>query len=205
MKVKSINEVFKRRKGKILGDYKEFAVMILIYRENKEEYIILEKRALTLRKQPGDICLPGGKIENNETPLEGAIRESCEELNIERKDIEYVGEMDYLVTPYGSIMHVFVSYVNSYPNNFNKDEVHSLMKIPLKYFLNNEPQVYTMNIGPLNYDEFPFHLIEGGKDYKFSAGTLNQYFYSYKESNIWGFTARIIKSFIDYIKENDIE
>ena len=37
--------------------------------------------------------IPGGKIEENETPKDALIREIKEELNIEIKNIEYVGRV----------------------------------------------------------------------------------------------------------------
>ena len=58
-----------------------------------------------------------------------------------------------------------------------------------------------MRISPKFQEDFPFNMIRGGREYKFSTGKLNQYFYKYKEYTIWGFTALIVKRFIDIIKE----
>ena len=44
-------------------------------------------------------------------------------------------------------------------------------------------------------------MIRGGRSYKFSTTTLNQYFYRYKEYTIWGFTTQLVKRFIDIIKK----
>lgn len=200
MSEKSIKDIFKERNVKFIGEYKISSVMLLIYNDGNDEYLLFEKRALNMRRQPGDICFPGGKVEDGETFLKAAIRETCEELMLEESDIDYVGEMDYLITPYGGILYPFVSYVNQFPEHFNKDEVHEIIKIPIKYFLNNKPIKYDMEIGPTSYEGFPFHFINGGEDYKFSNGILPQYFYEYENVVIWGFTARIVKEFIDIIK-----
>lgn len=204
MEEKSIKNIFKERNAKLIGEYKISAVMLLIYNDGDEECLLFEKRALNMRRQPGDICLPGGKVEVEETFLKAAIRETCEELMLEETDIEYIGEMDYLITPYGSILYPFVSYVHKFPYNFNKDEVHEVIKIPIKYFLQNEPLKYDMKIGPTSFEGFPFKYINGGENYKFSDGILPQYFYEYESIVIWGFTARIVKAFIDIIKEKTI-
>jgi 8-oxo-dGTP pyrophosphatase MutT (NUDIX family) len=202
--IKKIEKIFYNRKANIIGNHKKNAVMILICKENNELQIIFEVRAKTLRHQPGDVCLPGGKIEENESPKEAAIRETMEELSLKDKDIEYIGEMDYFVSPYGSIMYPYVARINTNEINPNMHEVDHIFKVPLSYFYNNEPKIYEMEIGPNLKEDFPFHLIKGGKEYKFSRGVLNQYFYKYGDYVIWGFTAIIIKSFIDIIKKEAI-
>jgi 8-oxo-dGTP pyrophosphatase MutT (NUDIX family) len=197
-----ISKVFNGRKGQIIGPHKKSAVMVLLQECGGEFNIIFEKRALNLRHQPGDICLPGGKIEKNEAPVEAAVRETLEELNLEDKDINILGEMDYFVSPYGSIMYPFVGIVKSLNIIPNSSEVDHIFSVPLKYFFEQEPLHYEMNIGPLNTEDFPYDLIRGGRDYKFSRGKIDQYFYKYEKYVIWGFTARIVKAFIDILKEN---
>lgn len=200
--IDKITKIFADRKGKIIGNYKKNSVMILLKEYKGELNIIFEVRALNLRHQPGDICLPGGKIEEDELPLEAAIRETKEELNLKDEDIEILGEMDYFVSPYGSIIYPFVAKVKKVEIEPNPGEVDHIFMVPLRYLIDNEPMHYDMNIGPSIKEDFPFHLIRGGRDYKFSNGRLDQYFYKYNEYVIWGFTARIVKAFIDILKEN---
>lgn len=195
-----IEEIFSNRIAKLLGDYKRAAVLIPLYNENGETYLLLEKRALTLRKQPGDMCFPGGKIEDGETPREAAIRETAEELNIKDDNIRIIGEMDYLVTHAGIIMYAFVGEVKEFPVNPSKDEVDSVIKVPLSFLMANEPIKYGMEIGPYLKDDFPFQLIRGGKDYKFSKGFVPQYFYKFQGETIWGNTARLLSEFIRLVQ-----
>ncbi len=199
--MEKVKKVFAGRKAKSIGEYKKSAVMILLIEEEGETYIIFEKRALTLKRQPGDISLPGGIIEKNETPMEAAIRETEEELNVNGDDIELIGPMDYFISPYRTIMYPFVGQLHTNHFQPNKDEVDHIFKVPLKYFLENEPRCYELEIGPTLKDDFPFDLIEGGRDYKFGKGKINQYFYLYGDYVIWGFTALIIKKFVEKIKE----
>lgn len=202
--INKIDNIFRNRKTDILGEHKKFAVMLLLTEEKGEAHIIFEVRASHLRHQPGDICLPGGKIEKNESPKKAAIREAVEELNLKPEDIEYIGEMDYFVSPYGTIMYPFITNLNNNSIIPNKDEVDHIFKIPINYFMNNEPQLYEMEIGPNLKDDFPYHLVKGGRSYKFSRGFLKQYFYVYENYVIWGFTAMIIKGFIDTIKKEGL-
>lgn len=199
----SIKEVFLKRTPSIIGKFKKSAVMILLEKYQEEVYIIFEVRAKTLRHQPGDICLPGGKMEENENSKETAIRETLEELNLEREDLEYIAPMDYFISPYGSIMYPHIALLMNKDIKPNISEVDHIFKVPLSYFKEAEPKCYPMNIGPRFTEDFPFHLIKKGKDYKFSNGTLNQFFYQYEEYVIWGFTALIIKSFVDILKSKE--
>lgn len=198
--VKKIFDKFNGRNPEMIGRYRKNSVMILLIELDGELNIVFEKRALTLNSQPGDISLPGGAIEEEESPKEAAIRETMEELNIAEDMIRDIGNMDYFISPYNSIIYSFVGELKQKVDYPNMDEVHHVFYVPLKYFVENEPEEYQMELVPeFNYD-FPFDLIHGGKNYKFKKRTQIQYFYRYKDYVIWGFTALIIKRFIEIIK-----
>lgn len=201
MMIKNIKNIFNDRQPNSIGKIKECSLMLLLYEDNNELYVIFEVRSSKLRSQPGDVCLPGGKVEEGESLKEAAIRETMEELNIVRADIEYIGEMDYFISPYGLILYPFVGILKKESLNPNPTEVDHVFKVPLKFFLENEPLLFKMEIGPTNQEGFPFDLINRGKDYKFKKGILNEYFYKYNEYVIWGFTAQVVKSFVDLIKD----
>ncbi|KGM95594.1 hydrolase [Clostridium novyi A str. 4552] len=196
----NIMRVFDNRKGNPINKLKKSAVMLLLIEEHNEVYLILEKRAVTLRKQPGDISLPGGGIEEGETSKEAAVRETFEELNIEKENFKFIGEMDYFITSFDSIIYPFVGKIKEYKMLPNRDEVDHVFKVPLKFFLQNEPEEHEVLIKQCFKEDFPFDIINGGKNYKFSEKKFNQYFYKYNEYVIWGFTATIIKRFIDLIR-----
>lgn len=185
----------------MIGSYKRSAVMILLYQQDDDDKIIFEVRSENLRHQPGDICLPGGKIEDNESAVETAVRETCEELNLDEKDFEVIGEMDYFISPYANIIYPFVAVLKNTNIDPNGSEVDHVFSVPLKYFLENEPFCYELKYGPYLEEDFPYELIKGGRNYKFSSGKLNQYFYSYENHVIWGFTALVIKKFVEIIKK----
>lgn len=198
--IHTINNIFKDRESKPIQSVKKAAVMILLEVIDKEIYIIFQVRAKKLNHQPGDICLPGGKVEPGENFKEAAIRETMEEMNIKKEEFEVLGEMDYFISPYKMIVRPYIAKINTSNINYNKNEVDHIFKVPLKFFIDTDPLLYKMDIGPINQEGFPFHLINGGKDYKFSKCILEEYFYQWNKYVIWGFTAHIIKSFIDIIK-----
>jgi 8-oxo-dGTP pyrophosphatase MutT (NUDIX family) len=198
-KINIIRDIFMNREPKPIGTYKRSAVLILLCVENYNLNIIFEVRALNLQHQPGDICLPGGKIENSELPLETALRETYEELGIDASNIEIIGSMDYFVSPYNAIMYPFIGLLKSNEIKTSKDEVDHIFKVPVDFFVKNNPILHEMVIKPELNEDFPFDLIRDGKNYKFANGVLKEYFYKYNEYTIWGFTAQIIKSFIDIL------
>jgi ADP-ribose pyrophosphatase len=204
LNIKDIEKCFSNREPKLLGEYKKSAVMILLMEEHGEEHIIFEVRSRKLRSQPGDICLPGGRIEKGESPLQAALRETSEELNVNQKEIRVIGPMDYFISPYKSIIYPFIGTLKNNIEAPSKDEVEEIFKVPLSYFLKEAPLVYELTYGPFLKDDFPYHLINEGRNYNFSKGKLDQYFYVYKDRIIWGFTAYIVKCFIDLLKSADL-
>lgn len=202
MTEKVIN-IFKNRKRELIGEFKRSAVMIFLMENGKEDDadIIFEVRAKNLRRQPGDICLPGGKIEKGEEPLEAACREAIEELNIKRESFEVIGEMDFLLTPYASAIYPYVAVIDKMEINPNPAEVDEILKIPLKFFLETEPDLHEIEIVQSPKEDFPYDLIQNGNGYKFTTGSIPEYFYVYENHVIWGFTALILKRFADIIKK----
>jgi 8-oxo-dGTP pyrophosphatase MutT (NUDIX family) len=195
--MEKIQNTFEHRKPEIIGDFKKSGVMILLSEEGKKINIIFEVRSLKLKSQPGDICLPGGKVEDGESPKEAAIRETMEELNLERDKIQFIGSMDYVVTPYNFIMYPFVSKINESQIVPNRAEVDHVFKVPIDFFLENSPKLYELPIISDPNKDFPYDLIANGKNYKFRTGKVPEYFYQYENYVIWGFTALIIKRFTD--------
>lgn len=200
--LKSI-DMFKNRSPKALGKRREYSVMLLITEIDGEDHLVLEKRASTLKSQPGDICLPGGSIDPGESPLEASIRETMEELGVDKEEIELIGPMDYFISPYGQTMYPFVARVNHTDFQPNPDEVDRLIFVPLSFFEKKSPLIYEIDLTAKMGEDFPYHLIENGKDYPFRKAVNKQYFYKYGDIVIWGFTAQIVKSFIDILKENE--
>jgi len=68
-------------------------VAFIILKNNK---ILVEKRKMNKKVDPGQIIIPGGHVEKGETPLEACKRELKEELDIECKRIDFVIRLPYL-------------------------------------------------------------------------------------------------------------
>ena len=69
----------------------DYAVLVPFVTTEEGKALLLEVRS-QLVKQPGEICFPGGRVEAGETPVETAVRETCEELGLKPEDIEVISE-----------------------------------------------------------------------------------------------------------------
>src|SRR5699024_649401 len=97
------------------------AIMIPLVLVDGEWHVLFQVRALTLRKQPGDISFPGGKIDvTDKTPEDAAVRETHEELGVAKAAIEVIGSLSpYISTP-SFVVYPFVAKININEMKINK-------------------------------------------------------------------------------------
>lgn len=206
MKTPQIKKILVNYRKKQDG-YRHFAVIIPIVEIENEPYLIYEVRSENLRAQPGEICFPGGKVELNEHHSETAIRETCEELNLAREDIEIIGQIDDIVTPFNMYIHVYVGVLNVEYDEIlaNENEVKELFAVPLSYLIDYKVQEFrTESLIKLPVD-FPYDKISSGREYNWRTGKYPVLFIDYQEKTIWGITARITSSFIKTLKDLSTE
>ena len=198
---KIINRI-NNRPPRIEGIHKEFAVLIPLIQVNNQLHILFEIRSSHLKVQPNEICFPGGKVEQNESYKECALRETMEELNIPIDSIDLIGQVDTLVLPYNLTIYPFLGKINRNIEDifYSEDEVSHIFSVPLKFFIDTVPNSYDTHIQVHTDEKFPHDLVHGGKHYKWRTGSYPVYFYEYENHIIWGITAKIIKNFVDIIK-----
>lgn len=199
----NLNHKFKNYKPYINGykNMKRASVLIPIVKKDNTHYILFEVRSKNLRTQPNEISFPGGKIEINESPLDAAIRETCEEIGTTKENIDIISPLDLLITPGNMIIHPFVGYLNNYESLYiNKDEVDHVFLVPISYLLKYKPSFYNNEVKIIPNDNFPYDIIPNKKDYKFTTGNYSVLFYKYENYVIWGITAKILENFLDFLK-----
>lgn len=187
--------------GNIL-DFAQFSVAIILHEIEGEDYILLERRSPHLDYQPRDISFPGGGIEPGETKEQAALRESSEELLLPEESFEVIGQLDGIQTPYGVELAVFLLRLHHEEKltTWNEDEVEEVIYFPLKELLEEVPTYYVETAHVFGED-FPFHYIEGGKNYPFKTMKLPYYFYPLEKGCVWGLTARVMHYFGEKVKE----
>lgn len=180
----------------------KYAVMLPLIQKDNGIHVLFEVRSLKLRRQPGEICFPGGKIDTQDKDEKSAaVRETCEELGIKNEDILEVFPLDFMISPFGMMVFPFVGYINS-PEKIlpNLSEVGEIFTVPLAHFLQIPPDIYHINFKVEPEENFPFDLIAGGENYNWRTRSNDEYFYIYEEKVIWGLTAKILFHFIEVIK-----
>ena len=168
------------------------AVLIPLIKKESGYHILFEIRSNKLTHQPGEICFPGGRREPDETSMQAAIRETCEELLVSESDIEFYGPLDYFLSPAGMRIDGYLGELKDYKGQYSKDEVAEIFTVPLEFFQNTKPKRYYNKVNMQPEDDFPFDKVPGGRDYPWARGKYEVLFYEYEEHIIWGLTAKIL-------------
>ncbi|SFB97897.1 ADP-ribose pyrophosphatase YjhB, NUDIX family [Alkalibacterium subtropicum] len=183
----------------------KYAVLLPLVRVNDEIHILYEVRSHRV-SQPGETSFPGGALEAGETFREAALRETEEELVLDRKAITVLGEMDYIVKQ-NHIIKCFVGWLPEVdvdklePN----EEVEGVFTIPLTYFLTIEPKYYEARMKMEQDADFPVELISGGQKYKWRNVNQQIPFYHLSDHYLWGYTAHLTHRFSELIKDETNE
>jgi len=60
--------------------------------------VLLTRRSMQLRNHRGEICFPGGRLDAGESPVDTALREAHEEVDLDPAAARIVGELGHLET-----------------------------------------------------------------------------------------------------------
>ncbi len=205
LEISFLEKIFTNRQVEVLSDYAFFSVLVPLVYYNNTSHLLFEIRSDKLKRQPNEICFPGGKIEMGESPKACALRETSEELNISLDRIKIISELDYIITYSNFTLYSFlgeIDYSDVAGMNFNKNEVKDYFLVPFDFFMEANPIHHEIEILPKTPAEFPHHLIQNGKDYNWRKGKIPVYLYTYGDKVIWGLTARIIANMVKIIKEH---
>lgn len=172
---------------------RQSAVALLFLAVDGRWEILLEERAHGLRAQPGELCLPGGGIEAGEAPAQAALRECCEELLIQPRQLELWGLGDVLTTPGGLTVHTALARLREYGGTFSADEVHTTFTVPVDWLMAQQPQRFDSTVSTHPAADFPHEWVPGGENYPWRKGRWPIYFYpEYQGRRIWGITAKVL-------------
>jgi len=197
-------ETIKAYKANTIGVKRQSSVLIPLIKINDAWHLLYERRSFNLTSQPGEICFPGGVMESIEGSKDTAIRETCEELNLETNAIEIIGQIDSIMTSFDMLIHCYVGIIKVRFEDivFSRDEVDLIFTVPLDHFIQNPPTRYQVNSKFDLSDDFPYESIPNGKDYNFKSTSYPIVFYDYGGYTIWGLTARMTEQFIGMIKRH---
>lgn len=199
--IEKIRKKIKEREPKPIGRHNFFSVVIPVCRFGDELKLLFEVRSGSLKSQPGDICFPGGKIEEGETPADCALREFEEETGIPACRVEIIGQFDTFYGFADYTVYTFIAEIEEASLQYmcaNKAEVEELFTVPLSFFKENPPKVYEADIIS-DVENFPYEEAGISPNYNWRRSKNILPVYRWQNRVIWGMTARITSWFIEKI------
>ena len=188
----------------LLDGKRAFAVLVPLVEREGGLHVLYEVRALTLRRQPGEVCFPGGHIEAGETPEQCALRETFEELGIPEKEVRVLGRLDFIAHRANFIMYPILGVISGQTADAMRlceAEVGECFEVPLSHLLATDPIEYDYELIPTPARNFPYELLNIPKDYKWQVGSENVPVYPWQGHAIWGLTGRITRHLVQMVRQ----
>jgi 8-oxo-dGTP pyrophosphatase MutT (NUDIX family) len=159
------------------------AVLIPIVERDPQLTVLLTQRAAELKNHAGQISFPGGRIESADAgPVQAALRETEEEIGLERRFIEVVGFLpDHLIISGYRVTPVVAFVRPGFTLRLDATEVTATFEVPLDFVLD-----------PANHK---------ARRRKLGEGEIEVYDIPYGERNIWGATAGMIMTLYRLLRE----
>ena len=159
------------------------AVLILLFPFEDEIQFFLTKRTEDVEHHKGQISLPGGIRENNESLNETALRETKEEVGIDSTKIIISGSLTPFFIPVtGYIVHPFIGWCKEKPSTKIHDvEVNQLFSVSITELM-DEKTLKTEQRNIRGYDAIvPY--------------------YNFEKCKVWGATAAILSEFKSILED----
>jgi 8-oxo-dGTP pyrophosphatase MutT (NUDIX family) len=184
--IRNLRETLSHRQRRVIDHlpFAHAAVLVPLFKKEKECHLLFTKRTHTVRYHKGEISFPGGVVDEGDSELqETALREAFEEIGLKESDVQLLGVLDDIVTITEFIVTPFVGlFPYPYPFKLSPIEIAELIEVPLASLL----------------DEKCFgerEIVQGEK-------RRIVYTYQYGNHTIWGATARILKQFLEFISSS---
>jgi 8-oxo-dGTP pyrophosphatase MutT (NUDIX family) len=163
-------------------DCREAGVLLLLYpgvtNSDSELHIALTRRTEYPGAHSGQISLPGGRREGNESLQSTALRDTREEVGVLPNTLQIIGRLSSLYTPPSNFcIHPFVAFSFTYPKfQLDPKEVAELIETPLSFLL--DPTVHkeeTWYFEKYGKRRVPFFDILGHKVWGATAMVLSEF------------------------------
>jgi 8-oxo-dGTP pyrophosphatase MutT (NUDIX family) len=166
------------------GQARPAAALVLAYGRGDSVHVVLTRRKADLARHAGQIALPGGALEPDESLAEAALREASEEIGLDTRRVRMIGQLSPLHIPVsGFVVHPLIA-VGEGEHRFRADglEVDEVLEVPVAWLLDpRSRRVETRRYGDRDY-RVPFFEVPGGK--------------------IWGATAMILAELVRLLQED---
>lgn len=160
-------------------------VLLLFYPYKDKLYLVLTCRTENVDFHKGQISLPGGRQEPEESLEQTALREAQEELKIYPDSVRILGMLTPLYVPPSNYCVYPVAGFSETRPDFQPaaQEVAEVLEVPVKHLLEPENTYKETWIIRGSEVEIPFYLFRGHK--------------------IWGATAMVLAELVEVLKRGD--
>ena len=153
------------------------AVLFGVYDKSGESHLLLSERSPHLSHHAGEIALPGGKVEGDESHIQAALREAYEEVGLDSQKAEIIGTLgEYHTRSNYAIVPVISRLQDDIILTANPTEVSHIFSVPLSFLFNDDNHISREIDGRTIYS-MPWQDVDG----------LDRVWH------IWGVTAGIIR------------
>lgn len=200
----ALQTLLQNREPGLMDATGRYAVLVPLAQGPKGPSLLYEVRAKTLRRQPGEVCFPGGRLEKGERPEQCALRELEEELAIPPAAVQVLGRLDFIAHRANFIMYPILGWVEDWGISRlspSPAEVEETFFVPLSHLKQNPPLEYTYQLMPTPAENFPYDVIGIPRDYKWQPGGENVPVYPWEGRAIWGLTGRITRHLLRVLEE----
>jgi 8-oxo-dGTP pyrophosphatase MutT (NUDIX family) len=158
------------------GKVTKAAVLIPLVLKEDGLWVLLTQRTNHLRDHAGQISFPGGRMDlDDQSPNETALRESEEEIGLNRKGVEIIGHLPQYLTVSGYSVTPVVGLVQA-----QAEYVADVFEVPLRFLLD-----------PANHQVRVWQSEQGGRRF---------YAMPYENRFIWGATAGMLRNLYHLLK-----
>lgn len=168
-----------RRPAEMGGQARKGAVLLLLYPKHEQLHFVLTRRPDTFSNHAGQISLPGGRQEANETFAMAALRETHEEIGVDPAGVQLLGPLTPLYIPPSDFeVHPFVGWHPTQPGFVPAGhEVAELIETPLQFLFNPATRQREM--------------------WELRGVTTEIPFFQIYDHKVWGATAIILGEFVE--------
>lgn len=200
-------QLYARLQGRVPGPMDaaaRYAVLVPLVESEGELHLLYEVRSAALRRQPGEVCFPGGHMEEGESALDCALRETQEELSLPQSAIRILGPLDFICHRSGFVLYPILALVDGQAaKNLvpNPAEVEESFLVPLSALGEMVPEEYRYELIPAPGEDFPYQRIGIPTDYHWHKGVESGPIYHWQGKAIWGLTGRITRHVLSLMNE----
>lgn len=157
------------------------AALAALYESAGDLHVVLIRRSIALPTHPGEMALPGGRVDTGEGMVAAALREAQEEVGIEPASVEVVGWLDRVTgRTSGSVATPVVGLLDGEPTLVPAPaEVDAAFTASLRELTT----VYRQEIWDVPVPDRPMHFFDLG------------------HAVVWGMTARALYQLLTVLTE----